>query len=265
MKLKTVYLILCLTLLSFTSCMAENSANKAIGDSIIQTQTTFDLKHSLLQEVLNTHLESGLVDYASLKQNPNKLNEYLKSISSVDKKTFDSWDKTEQIAFLSNAYNAYTLKLIISHYPIKSIKDIGGIIKGPWKQKIVSLFGETTTLDHIEHGILRKNYNEARIHFALVCAAKSCPELSSNVFLSDTLDQHLDTLGENFLNRKDLNRIAESEKRIYLSPIFKWFRKDFESGGSSLADYSKKYFKSETDISNFKISFTDYDWSLNKQ
>jgi hypothetical protein len=223
----------------------------------------FDHAHRQLQEVLSEHVKDGLVDYEGIKKDPKNLDNYLKGVASVTQSQFDSWTQPQQIAFLSNAYNAYTIRLILKHYPLDSIKDIGNFLVGPWKQKIVQIFGKTETLDHIEHGLLRKNYSEPRIHFALVCAAKSCPELATEVYLADTLDSQLDRQGKIFFKRQECNRINSEDKTVYISPIFKWFSEDFEKKSGTVLAFVSPYFPDTKPDESYSVRYTDYDWSLN--
>ena len=139
-------------------------------NTIVQAQE-IDAEHSMLNRLLNTYVQKGRVDYAGLKNNRQDLDRYLAELSRVKETAFKRWTKNERLAFLINLYNADTLQLIIDHYPVKRIKDIGGFIKGPWKQPVVKLFGKTITLNTLEHDIIRKRFNEPRVHAALVCAA----------------------------------------------------------------------------------------------
>ena len=147
------------------------------GTSFAAKTWTFDQSHSRFDRVLKKFVKDGLVDYAGLKANPGELRRYLDELSTPSEMDFGRWMEKEQLAFLINLYNATTLRLIVDHYPVKSIKDIGNLWKGPWDQPVVRLFGRKVTLNTIEHDILRKNYEEPRIHFALVCAARGCPPL----------------------------------------------------------------------------------------
>jgi hypothetical protein len=172
------------------------------------------------------------------------------------------------MAFLINAYNAYTLQLIIDHHPVKSIKDIGSFFKGPWDQPVVRLFGRTLTLNNLEHDIIRVDYQEPRIHFALVCAARGCPPLRNEAYLADRLEEQLDDQVRRFLATPDKNRVDASRRTVYLSPIFKWYGADFEKQhGSVLAALQPYWPKASASVlaqGGFKIRYTDYDWSLNQ-
>lgn len=222
----------------------------------------FDHSHVGLTEMLQKYVnDEGMVNYAKLKKERTALDVYLKSTAAVTRSDFSTWDSKQQIAFLVNVYNAETLQLIIDHYPLKSIKNIGGRFKSPWKQVSVNLFGETTTLDHVEHGILRKDYSEPRIHFALVCAAVSCPPLRTEAYVAGRLDQQLDDQGRAFFAQTEKNRIEGGT--LYLSAIFDWFGEDFTAGGKTLNQYVNPWFDGRA--SGKRVKFTDYSWKLNSQ
>jgi len=221
----------------------------------------FDHTHTGLHEVLQARVDDrGLVDYAGLKADRAGLDAYIAETSAVSQADFDQWTEPQQIAFLINVYNAETLELIIDHYPVSSIKKIGGLLSSPWDKKSVVLFGEKTTLNYVEHELLRKNYDEPRIHFAIVCAAFGCPPLDNQAFVAETLDTHLTERGEFFLGEKQKNYIENDT--LYLSPIFNWFKGDFTKDGT-LQEWVDPYFAEN--VSQKSVQFTDYDWSLNQQ
>ena len=167
----------------------------------------------------------------------------------------NSWTKNETLAYWINAYNAFTIKLIINNYPVKSIKDI----KNPWDQEFIPIGEDLMTLNEIEHDILRK-MNEPRIHFAIVCASISCPKLLNEAYISSKLDLQLTIATEEFLLDTSKNRLSQND--LKLSKIFKWFTKDFTQN-ESLIDFLNQY--SNISISeNAKISYQDYNWDLNE-
>ncbi|HUZ07427.1 MAG TPA: DUF547 domain-containing protein [Candidatus Paceibacterota bacterium] len=229
----------------------------------------FDQTQALFDQVLKTYVKDARVDYVALKAHPQDLTRYLDQVAAVTKPEFKQWNEQQQIAFLLNAYNAYTLKLIIDHYPIASIKDIGHFWSGPWDQPIVHLFGETTTLSTVENKMLRADYNEPRVHFAMVCASIGCPPLRSEAYVGSRLDDQLSDQARQFMANRTKNRVDVASHTIYLSPIFKWFAGDFEKKSGSVLAFLKPYWpdKERAELANgdFAISYTDYDWSLNKQ
>jgi len=233
----------------------------------------FDHSHKKWTEVLKEHVGkkgyASNVNYKVIKLNPEKLNEYLQTLESVSKKQFDSFKKNQQLAFLINAYNAFTIKLIINHYPVKSIKDIASFFTGPWKIKFFKLFGEEQNLDAIEHEMIRKNFNEPRIHFALVCASIGCPPLEDKSFIGKELNEQLEKSFRKFLSDKSKNVFLSQEKKLEISRIFKWFGDDFNKKYQSFESFiSTRITDDKNDqelIKNKKveISFKDYDWGLN--
>jgi hypothetical protein len=227
----------------------------------------FDHSHALFGKVLDAFVEDGWVDYAGLKRNPADLKAYLGQIASISRTEFGKWSEPGQIAFLCNLYNAATLQLIIDNYPVESIKKIGGRWKGPWKQEVVSLFGEKVTLDHVEHDIIRKDYKEPRVHFALVCAARSCPPLRGQPYVPEKLDEQLEDQGRIFMNTPSKNRVDLENRTVYLSRIFKWFSGDFEEASGSVLNFARPYFPKDIsrqlEEGEFAVEYMDYDWDLN--
>ncbi len=220
------------------------------------------IDHSLFAGLLEKHVIMGKVNYSGFKKDETTLDNYLAMLEKVDPK---SLPRKEQFAFYANAYNAWTIKLILNGYPgIQSIKDLGSLFKSPWKKKIARIDGEVMTLDHIEHDILRPRFKDPRVHFAINCAAKSCPPLSSRPFSGDTLNQQLDQLARAFVNDPNNNYLKGDT--LYVSAIFKWFKTDFKDG---IVGFFLKYSENGLNAklctigNSIKISYLDYDWSLN--
>ena len=250
----------------------------------------FDQEHRLLQQVLDRYLDSGRVDYQGLQANPQLLDEYLVALGGVERSDFDHWTEAERIAYWVNAYNAFTLKAIIDHYPIKrstswkalvfpsnSIWQIKGIWEGI-KQPVVG--GQSVALNDIEHEILRKEYKEPRIHMALVCASIGCPTLRDEVYRGDRLDAQLESQTQLYLN--DASRgSALDGKRLRVSKIFDWFGEDFvgfadqgcyEKGGKQrrgVINFVHRYVDKDTQericSQQPRLGYLDYDWHLNDQ
>ena len=235
----------------------------------VASAAEFDHSNAALDRVLKARVKNERVDYAALKADSKDLDAWLKSAGTVTEADFNRWSQSQQLAFLMNLYNAATLRLIVDHYPLKSIKDIGSVFKGPWKQEVVPLFGKTITLDYLEHGILRKKYNEPRLHFAIVCAAKGCPPLRAEAFLPDRLNEQLDEQGRVFMGMTEKNRFDAKSETMYLSPIFKWFSEDFEKSGS-VVKFVTPFFPADVrkqieSAKRVNLRYTEYDWSLNSQ
>lgn len=216
-----------------------------------------------LVAVLKDRVHDGRVDYAGLKSDRGGLDAWLDSAAAVPEKEFDAWPREARLAFLVNVYNAATLRLIVDHYPVASIRKIGPFWdpKAPWHQPVVRLFGRTMTLDDLEQGLIRSKYKEPRVHFALVCAAKGCPPLRSEPYEGARLSAQLDDQARTFLSQKAKNDASSSGKTAYLSPIFKWYMEDFGGRKASVLAFVKKWLPVETD---WDVAWTDYDWSLNE-
>lgn len=228
----------------------------------------FDHAHPAFARVLDQFVSTNGVDYSALKARPLDLNTYLDEIARVTEAEFKSWSEAQQLALLINLYNAATLKLVIEHHPVTSIRKIGGWFKSPWALPVVRLWGQTNSLDWLEHGIIRPRYAEPRIHFGVVCAAKGCPPLRTEPFVADRLDAQLDEQTRQFLRQGDKNRLDVATRTLHLSPIFKWYREDFETDGDDLPKFLRPYFDEAEarvlDDPRLRIRFTSYDWSLNE-
>jgi len=182
-----------------------------------------EVDYGIYAGLLEKYVKSGVVDYKGLKSEETRLDKYLKILEETDTKKLSH---NEQFAFYVNAYNAWTLKLILTGYPgIKSIKDLGSIFKSPWKKQIARIDGDIVTLDHIEHDILRPRFKDPRVHFAINCASKGCPPLRPEPYGGDTLDQQLNEMVRAFINDSRYNRLEG--RTLYVSSIFKWFSEDF--------------------------------------
>ena len=254
MKRSTLLVLTLSFLLGPHDAFAVNEIPLTQNTSNIESPISGKTCHNSWDLFLKKHVDyNGLVDYKSIKNDISSLNIYLTSLS---KNTPDnSWSKDEKMAYWINAYNAFTIKLIIDHYPISSIKDI----EKPWDIKFIELGDNTFSLNDIEHEILRK-MDDPRIHFGIVCASFSCPKLQNEAFVASKLNTQLNDATREFLADSDRNSLSENS--IEISKIFKWFSKDFKKEGS-IIDFLNKY--SEIKISpNAKKTFKDYNWNLNE-
>ena len=234
----------------------------------------FDHGHHQLNKILQTHLkqegQQTYFNYSKLKESPALLNNYLDEISSVTEKEYAQFNKDQKLSFLINTYNAFTIKLIINHYPLKSIKDLGGLFSSPWKKEFIPLWGKKVSLDFIEHKTIRKNFKEARIHFAVNCASIGCPSLYKEAFIAEKLNQQLDQATIHFLSNKSKNKINPALEEIQLSKIFKWYGGDFEKYDGSVKNFILKYLNFSEDqkkhirSEKVDVEFTEYDWNLNE-
>jgi hypothetical protein len=234
--------------------------------------------------------EEGRVNYKKLKENETELMAFLQALESLEVQVYKSWSQEESIAFWINAYNALTLKAILENYPIKpsffkslkfpknSIRQIPGV----WDTMTFTVMGEELTLDFIEHQVLRKKFQEPRIHFALVCAAQGCPPLRQEPYKGEALSEQLDDQAQRFLSDRRNFFIDRKKGKVYLSSIFKWYGEDFFTPDSS-EEMFKGYKPRVKDVLNYisrylsegenkflgeeslKVKYLDYDWALNEQ
>jgi len=224
------------------------------------------VSHQSYDELLQKYVdEDGMVNYKDLREGRLELKSYLKVLEANPPQA--SWTDDQKLAFWINAYNAFTLELILTHYPIESIKDIGSVIKIPfvstaWDISFINIGGKKYDLNDIEHGVIRKEFDEPRIHFALVCAAVSCPKLRSRAFTPENLESLLSKAATDFLADTERNDF-KSTKEVELSRIFSWYKGDFNSNGT-LIEYLNQYAPLQLE-KNAKITWKDYDWALNEQ
>jgi len=213
-----------------------------------------DLSHDKWNELTGKFISSaGKVDYAGIKSNKGMLTQYLQVLESNPPQS--SWPRNKIIAYWINAYNAHTIKLIVDNYPVSSIKDLDG--GNPWEIKRIKIGEKTYSLNQIEKEILIKQYKEPRVHFAVNCAAKSCPPIINKAWTAENLESNLENSTSKFLNNPTYNDIS-NPKSIKISKIFDWYAADF----GDVITFINKY--AETPInSGAKISYNDYNWSLN--
>ncbi len=240
----------------------------------------------LLAQFVNNN---GLVDYRGLKQNRSRMENFSLSLERIGSESYAGWKKEEQIALWINAYNAFTLKAIVDHYPIESSflaslrfpKNSIRQISGAWDKLLFSVMHEKVTLDQIEHRIIRQRFNEPRIHVALVCAAMGCPPLRDEPFVGSRLDAQLDDQSRRFLADPEKFFIDRNKGRVSLSPILEWYGKDFlptyatEKGFSGhdsvkratlnfAAGYLGADDRAYLEDGDYEVEYLDYDWSLNE-
>jgi len=226
----------------------------------------------------NLNRTASQVNYAGFQKTHDYLKRYLFSLSAVTRAEFDTFSREQQLAFLINAYNAFTVELILTEYPeVKSIKELGSLFSSPWKRKFFLLLGESQNLDGLEHGLIRGSgrYDEPLIHFAVNCASIGCPALLDVAFVAEKLDQQLLESTERFLTDRSRNRFDASTGTLEISSIFDWYAEDFSKGWrdyDSLHDFFRTHADWITDDAEsveklrkaaLRIEFLDYDWSLN--
>jgi hypothetical protein len=251
----------------------------------------FDHTHAAWDALLKKHVKvvdggkASQVRYADFAKDRAALRAYLAEVSKVTPAEFAAWPRPERMAFLVNAYNAYTVELILTKYPdLKSIRDLGNVVfNSPWKQKFFNLFGEPYWLDRIEHETLRKPglYDEPRVHYAVNCASIGCPALREEAFVAPRLEAQLEEQARRFLSDRSRNRFNAATGKLEVSEIFKWFKEDWTSGYKGLANGApitsrEQYFAKYADLLADKpehrklvaegkapLDHPSYDWSLN--
>ena len=226
----------------------------------------FDHSHKAWDSLLRKHVvlldggKASQIDYAAIAAERAALREYLQALSRVGEAEFRGWPKAEQVAFLINAYNAYTVEKILTRYPnLGSIWDFGRVFGNPFRDEFFTLLGSRMSLDGIEHGILRKNYREPRIHYAVNCASVGCPMLREEAYVAPRLERQLEEQALRFLSDRSRNRWHDG--RLEVSRIFDWYKEDFEP--------REQYFLRYAPVLGIpagaspRLAFLDYDWALN--
>ncbi len=230
---------------------------------------SIEREHAAWSSLLRKYVQAGLVDYESWKtQGAAELNNYLPILSSVSAADERAASRDKLLAFWINAYNAFAVKLILDHSPVRSIRSIGLLPLAAFRTNFIPMPGlgkGELSLDDIED-ILRKELGEPRIHFAIVCASKSCPQLRSEAYRADAVERQLEQAARDFVHDTSKNRYDATKRTFYASSIFKWFRPDFERAKGSLAAFMRQYAQPDVAAAlkqgDIRIEFLDYDWSL---
>lgn len=238
---------------------AEKVAEKPMLDKVIEkpmedkvvAEVVGKPDHSVFNSLLSSYVSNGNVNYNGFKGSQAKLKTYISDLTT--NAPAGDWSRNEKLAYWMNLYNAATINLILDNYPLKSIMDLDG--GKPWDTKRVTVDGKSYSLNDIEHKIIRPTFKDARIHFAVNCAAKSCPPISSTAFTGKNVNSELNRITKAFIN-SSANQISGSSMSI--SKIFEWYAEDF----GNITEYINKY--SSTKVSSgADVSYIDYDWALN--
>lgn len=218
--------------------------------------------HALWTELLSKNVDSlGHVNYQGFIADKAKLHTYLCELEKEAPK--EDWTENEKLAYWINAYNAFTVELIVDNYPVQSIKELGGKlfkVNTAWDKKFIKIEGERYDLNNIEHGIIRKDFSEPRIHFAVNCASVSCPKLRNEAYVGSKLDAQLDDQVRTFINDTTKNIIGTDTAK--LSKIFRWFKADFTQS-MTLEEFINQYTEAKL-TENTVVDFFEYDWNLNE-
>ncbi|MEO8795999.1 MAG: DUF547 domain-containing protein [Daejeonella sp.] len=259
MMKKIIFYSITFIFISFQSCLSS---------PIKSNNPSAPVDHKIWNELLRKYVSAdGSVDYKGLKKEKSKLDSYLKLLSNSNIK---GQSKNEQLAYWINAYNAFTVDLIVSNYPVKSIKDIRNakslVAKATggsqvWLENLRYDFnGEELSLYNIENRKLLKELFDPRIHFAINCASYSCPRLWNQAYTAGNVQDAMNKMAVDFINDKRKNKI--SKQKAELSEIFKWYKGDFTRSGT-LIDFINKYSKVKLS-SNADIDYIPYNWNLNE-
>lgn len=234
-----------------------------LEEAYTQSADSLTFDHSVFDALLREHVDSdGWVDYAALRSEEPKLNRYLQSLEYVD---FDKLGRDEKLALLINAYNAYTLRLILDHYPIQSIKDIPDAER--WDAKRWNVGGNTWSLNQIEHEQIRPKFVEPRVHFALVCAAVGCPKLRNAAYRGERIDEQLDDQTRYVHTHDRWFEIDARKGLVRLTKLYDWYGGDFKQVAGSVLDFAARYSPELKRLidggTKPRIEWLDYDWKLN--
>ncbi len=242
------------TTIAATSKSSSNTTNVPISAPTKKIEPVIpSFNHDIWNGLLVKYVSStGKVNYKGFKSNEAILDSYLKLLA--ENPIQKDWSRNKKMAYWINAYNAFTIKLILKNYPLQSIIDLDG--GKTWDKKWIKLGDETYSLNNIENDILRPQFKDARIHFAVNCAAKSCPPILNKAWTASNLNLFFERQTKAFINNKQFNKITENT--IEVSKIFEWYAQDF----GNLIEYLNKYSSTKIDA-NAKISYKEYDWKLN--
>ncbi len=235
-------------------------------------RASLDREHAAWTGLLQRYVSGGLVGYAALRRDATpELDRYLRTLESVERAELEAWPRADQLAFWINAYNAYTVRLVLDHYPLRSIRSIGLFPGSAFKKKVIPferVAGRRLSLDDVEHRVLRERFGDARVHFAIVCASRSCPVLRGEAYRGRDLDAQLDEAARAFLRDPTRNRHDAASATLFLSSIFDWFRGDFERAAGTLPAFVARYADDSTAEAlrrgGVRVEFLDYDWSINE-
>ena len=225
--------------------------------------------HSAFDALLRKYVAADGVRYAAWHANPadrQALAAYLTRMQTADVSALGDTPegRRSRLAFWLNLYNAATLDLVLDGFPAKSIKDLGGALKSPWDREVVVVEGRKLTLNAIENDVIRPAFREPRIHFALNCAAKSCPPLRAEAYTAAALEKQLEEQTSAFLANGRFTRL--DGKRLTLSKIFDWYRKDFEAAAGSVVAWVRPYHPALAALpsaAKVDVTYAEYDWALN--
>jgi hypothetical protein len=248
------------------------------------TACAFDHGHAAWSALLKKHVmlapggNASRLRYAGILAEGKSLRAYLDSLSAVTEPDYRSWTKAQQLAFLINTYNAFTVELILSKYPdLNSIKDLGSLLQSPWKRRFFTLLGKERALDDLEHGLIRAPgvFDEPRIHVALVCASIGCPMLRNEAYVAERLEAQLEDGMRRFFSDRTRNRYDAADNTLRVSKLFDWYGKDFAQGYAGFTSLTATFARYADLLAespearasirrgDYRLEYMSYDWKLN--
>lgn len=253
-------------LLSF---LAWRAGERHIAE--VHPAVSFDHDHSSFTAILRRYVRGGRVDYAAWKgAGESDLHFYLAALESVRHDDYERWTREQKLAFWINAYNGNTIRLILDNFPVRSIRSIGHLPLAAFREHFIwmpEFQKDRMSLDQIEHEILRKQFGEPRVHFAIVCASNGCPALRPEAYRAAALDKQLEEAARQFVRDPKKNDFDAGSRTLYLASIFKWYRRDFEQSAGTLTEFVARYAEEPAAVSirtgSVRVVFLPYDWSLN--
>lgn len=256
MKLSLKFIITLFSIGIINNLISQNIQPTSSSD-ISKSNKTYQINYTNWEKLLQKHVSNeGFVDYKGFVEDKEQLFNFTQHL--LQNTPQKQWTNNQKKAYLINAYNAFTIQLVVKHYPVDSIKDIGGFLTSVFKIDFINFNGEMIALDDIEKGMLLP-MGDPRVHFAVNCASFSCPKLSSTAYYPKSLDQQLDKAAKDFINSQ---RNIISKNQAKLSKLFKWYKSDFEKENQSLIDFINLYSNIKLQ-NNTSIEYLDYNWQLN--
>ncbi len=222
----------------------------------------FDHQHTIYAGVLRQVVEDGRVDYQALHDYPDELERYLNELAAVSDRTFGTWTLPQRLSFLINLHNATVLKMVAARYPVSSFRRVAGLFRDPWAQPVVRVFESRITLAALRDTMIRRSYAEPGVHLALCPAAVGGPPLRAEPYVPERFYEQIEEQLTQFLADERLNRVDQPRKRLYLSPLFRWYEDDFVRRSGSLEGYLRPFLPAGAG-ENMSIRYRSYDWSLN--
>ena len=264
--MKKRILIISLLLLSVCSVLFLYHFRVEADSHGTQPTSGDSFSHDLFDQVLQEHVdEAGRVNYTKLTANPKKLEAYLDLLAFANP---EELSYNERLTFWINAYNALVIKGVVNHYPITSVRKVK-LFNGFFSRLKFQVANKMYSMDQIEHGIIRTEFVDPRVHFVLVCASSSCPPLENRAVTAETIEERLETATFNFIRNPEQVRIDRAKRHLYLSKIFKWYDDDFTEGYDGVTDFLSDYLTPEDAeflaSTKVKLRYLDYDWTLNDQ